>query len=75
LVKNLSDKQCCYLVIDFPLKVSNLVIIHQKIMISWIPTSASIKEKLSYSLHKSKVISLFSGLQHDFVVDSKEEVT
>lgn len=48
--------------------------VHQKIMISWIPTGASIKEKLSYSLHKAKVTAFFPGLQHDFVVDSKEEV-
>jgi hypothetical protein len=61
-------------VIDLGIKVDKFNVIYQKVMISWIPVSAPIKEKLSYSLHKSKVKDLLQGIQHEFVADCKDEV-
>ena len=73
-LKDLPDNECRFVFFDFRF-LSNKRSIEKTILIKWVPSGASPFKKIPFSHATKNVLKQFKGVQFEFLIDSKAELT
>ena len=73
-MKSLPDNECRFIFFDYRYMRENRSI-EKTILVNWVPSGASPFKKIPFSHAKKNVLKQFDGVQFEFLIDQKSEMT